>query len=269
MRRQKAGANSYKLLVKAAIRRSLGGGEATVIYKAAQTKRDGNGGWGEAGTDESADLMGLGWSTTGRPTATPPGAIGPFSHRTRGVAGAGCSPWPSGWPGCLQGQKREGGYRWGRAEHWILGLRGPGQSLRQVMGLRTKLRLRTCIVSGPRGEGEADSVAKHILIFHSLAGTCSCLRAAKAEDCCALGHTKYSAATVVWQPAEPELHSVPHVLVTVEREVVHIEVVETGLKEGRKRHRGCLVCIIYTQKIKRLFIFTWEKQVGIADNIND
>lgn len=44
MRRQKAGANSYKLLVKAAIRRSLGGGEATVIYKAAQTKRDGNGG---------------------------------------------------------------------------------------------------------------------------------------------------------------------------------------------------------------------------------
>ncbi len=147
--------------------------------------------------------MGLGWSTTGRPTAPPPGAVGPFRHWAWGVARAGCSPWPPGWPGLLQGQKTEGGYGWGRGEHWILVLIDLGQSLRlrQVMRPRLKLRLRTCIISGPRGEGEADSAAKHILIFHSLAGTRSCLGAAKTEDCYALGHAQHLATTVVWQAA--------------------------------------------------------------------
>lgn len=176
--------------------------------------------------------MGLGWSTTGRPTAPSPGAVGPFGHWARGVARAGCSPLPPGWPGLLQLQKG-GGYGWGRAEHWILALICVGQSLRQVMGPRLKLKLRTCIVSGPWGEGKADLVAKHILILHSLAGTRSRLSAAKTEDCCALGHAQHLATTVVWQAAQPELHSVPQALVTVDREVVHIEEVETGLREGR------------------------------------
>lgn len=155
--------------------------------------------------------MGLGWSTTGRPTAPPPGAVEPYRHWVRGVAWAGCSPWPPGWPGLLQRQKREGGYRWGRGKYWIPSLVGLGQSLilRQVMGLRLKLRFRTCIISGSWGEGEADSAAKDILILHSLAGTCSCLRAAKTEDCCALEHAQHLATTVVWQAAEPELHGVP------------------------------------------------------------
>lgn len=97
------------------------------------------------------------------------------------------------------------------------------------MGLRLKLRLRTCVISGPRGEGEADSVAKHILIFHALAGTCSSLRIAKTEYGCALGHAQHLAATVVRQAAEPELHSIPQALVNDDREVVHIEEVETRL----------------------------------------
>lgn len=65
------------------------------------------------------------------------------------------------------------------------------------MGLRLKLRLGTRIVSGPRGEGEADTAAKHILILHSLAGTRRCLIAAETEDSCALGHAQHLAATVV------------------------------------------------------------------------
>ena len=193
--------------------------------------------------------MGLGWSTTRRPTAPPPGAVGPFRHWACGVAWARCSPWPSWWPWLLQWQKREGGYGGRRGEHWILVLIGLGQSLRQVIRPRLKLRLRTCIISGPWGEGEADSATAHILIFHSLAGPWSCLRTAETEDCCALGHAQHLAPAVVWQAAEPELHSVPQVLVTVDREVVHIEEVETGLREGRKRQRACLVCMIYTYKI--------------------
>lgn len=47
-------------------------------------------------TDESADLMDLGWITTGGPTAPPPGAVGPFRHWACGVARACRSPWPSG-----------------------------------------------------------------------------------------------------------------------------------------------------------------------------
>lgn len=216
-------------------------------------------------TDESADLMGLGWSTTGRPTAPPPGAVGPFRHWACSVARAGCSPWPSGWPGLLQRQEGEGGYGGGRSEHWILVLIGLGQCLRQVMGLRLKHKFRTCIISGPRGEGEADSVATHILIFHSLAGTRSCLRAAKAEDCCALGHAQHLATTVVWQAAEPELHSIPQALVTVDRKVVHIEEVETGLREGRKRQRACLVCFSL-KKISNSLPFSWKTIWRIADS---
>lgn len=205
------------------------------IYKAAKTRTECEG--GEAGTDEAADLMGLGWSTTGRPTAPPPGAVGPFRHWACGVARAGCSPWPSGWPGLLQGQKGEGGYGGGRGEHWVLVLIGLGQCLRlrQVMGPRLKLKLRTSVISGSGGEGQTDSVTTHVLIFHALAGTRSCLRAAKTEDCCALGHAQHFATTVVWEAAEPELHSIPQALVTVDREVVRIEEVETGLREGRKR----------------------------------
>lgn len=110
-------ASSYKLLVKAAIRRTLGGEKLQWCTKQPQTRIEGNGDEGEAGTDESADLMGPCWSATGRPTAAPPGAIGPFRHWARGVARAGCSPWPPRWPGLLQGQKRVGGYGWGRGKH--------------------------------------------------------------------------------------------------------------------------------------------------------
>lgn len=137
------------------------------------------------------------------------------------------------------------------------------------MGLRLKLRLRTCIVSGPWGEGEADSAAKHILIFHSLAGTRSCLRAAKTQDCCALGHAQHFATTVVRQAAEPELHSVPQALVTVDREVVHIKEVETGLREGRKRQRACLVCIIYKKNYSSSLPFIGETIWRMAVNATD
>lgn len=85
-----------KWLVSAAIRKTLHERICT-IYKAAQTRTTGNG--GEAGStspDESADLMELGWITTGRPTAPPPGAVGPFRHWACGVAWACRSPWPSG-----------------------------------------------------------------------------------------------------------------------------------------------------------------------------
>lgn len=171
--------------------------------------------------------MGLGWNTTGRPTAPPPRAVGPF----RGAAWAGRSAWPPGWPGLLQGQKWEGGYWWWWGEQWILGLTELGRSSRQRKGLRLKLGLRTCVVSGPWGEGNTDPVAKDILVFHSLAGTWGCLRAAEAKHRSALGHAKHLAAAVVRQTTEPELHSIPQVLVTVDWEVVHVKEVETGLRE--------------------------------------
>lgn len=78
-----------------------------------------------------------------------------------------------------------------------------------------------------------DAVAKHVLILHALAGTLGSVRAAEAEDGGALGHAQHLAATVVGQSAEPELDGVAEALVTDDWEVVHIEEVETGLREGR------------------------------------
>lgn len=95
---------------------------------------------------------------------------------------------------------------------------------------------------GPRGEGEADSMTAHVLVLHPLAGARGRLEAAKAEHRRALGHAHHLASAVVGEAAEPELHAVPQALIGVGGEVVHIEEVETGLKEeGRKRQRACLV----------------------------
>lgn len=43
---------------------------------------------------------------------------------------------------------------------------------------------------------------------------------------------------------------------------MHIEEVETGLREGRKRQRACLVCMIYTYKIKAAVFLVVEKLFG-------
>lgn len=159
--------------------------------------------WWGAGTVTAADLMGLGWDAAGRPTAAPPGAVGPFGHEAAGgLAEAGCTPPPPGRSGqLLQGQKGEGGQgRWGRMD---------GQSVPERTGLMGHVgdrglpelllwrRLWDRVVFGPRGKREADAAAEHVLVVHAPAGTLRRLLAAEAEHGRALGHAQHLAAAVV------------------------------------------------------------------------
>ena len=78
-------------------------------------------------------------------------------------------------------------------------------------------------------------MAEHVLVLHALAGALCGVQAAEADHGGALGHAQHLAATVVRQPAEPQLDGAAQALVAGDGEVVHIEVAETGLGEGRRK----------------------------------